>query len=75
MSRGQVMANFSQSNEYREDTDDGSRVVGMYEAMLRRAVESDVYTLFETGLRTSQTSLTAFATYVYDGSEYRNRFR
>ena len=74
MSRGQVMANFSQSSEYLRTTQDGVWVVGIYEAMLQRAVDPDVYTLFEAALRSSSTSLTSIATYLYDGTEYRSRF-
>ncbi len=74
MPRGQVMANFSQSTEYMRSTDPGVQVVGVYESLLQRAAEADVYTLFETGLRNSSTSLTAVATYVYAGTEYQNRF-
>lgn len=68
------MANFSQSSEYIDDTDAGTHVVGVYESLLQRAAETDMYALFETGLRNSSTSLTAVATYVYDGTEYQGRF-
>jgi len=74
-SRGQVMANFSQSSEFVRSTEAGVRVVAIYEAMLRRAPAPDVYIWFENGLSNSQNSLTGIATYVYDGGEYRNRFR
>jgi hypothetical protein len=72
--RGQVMANFSQSSEYRRATDPGVRVVGTYEAMLRRAPASDQYALYEAGIRTGATSLTNLASYLFDTSEYATRF-
>ena len=74
MSRGQVMANFSQSSEYVRSTAEGVHVIGVYESLLHRAAESDVYKLFEAGLSSNSTSLTAVAAYVYDSSEYRSRF-
>lgn len=73
-SRGQVMANFSQSSEYRTKTDEGVRVVGLYESMLHRAAPTDEYTLFEYSLRNASTSLTAIASWLYDSDEYRARF-
>ena len=75
MSRGQVMANFSQSTEYVRTTNSGVHVIGIYEALLQRAVEKDVYTLFEAGLSSNSTSLTSVATYVFDSSEYDARIR
>ncbi|MEZ5182815.1 MAG: DUF4214 domain-containing protein [Acidimicrobiales bacterium] len=74
MSRGQVMANFSQSSEYIRDTDDAVWVVGTYEALLRRAAPADVFTLFTAGLANGQASLTSISTYVFESSEYRSRF-
>jgi hypothetical protein len=74
MSRGQVMANFSQSTEYIRATDPGVRVVGTYEAMLQRAAASDQYALYEAGVRTGSTSLTNLATYLFDSAEYAARF-
>jgi hypothetical protein len=73
-SRGQVMANFSQSSEYIRDTDEGVRVVGLYESMLQRAAPSDEYTLFVGSLRNASTSITAIADWLYDSDEYRARF-
>lgn len=72
-SRGQVMANFSQSTEYIRSTNEGVWVVGIYEALLQRAAPNDVYTLFVAGMKSNDMSLTSVATYVFDGSEYRNR--
>jgi hypothetical protein len=73
-SRGQVMANFSQSSEYVRNTSATVWVVGVYEGMLRRAPDSDVFTLFSTALESEQTSLTSVATYVFESAEYRSRF-
>jgi hypothetical protein len=73
MSRGQVMANFSQSTEYVRYTNEGVWVVGIYEALLQSAAPNDVYTLFVAGMKTNDLSLTSVATYVFDGTEYRNR--
>jgi uncharacterized protein with LGFP repeats len=73
-SRGQVMANFSQSTEYRSKTDAGVRVVGTYAAMLRRAPASDQYAMYEAGVRTGSTSLTYLANYLFDSAEYQRRF-
>jgi hypothetical protein len=75
MPRGQVMANFSQSPEYIRATNATVWVTGVYEAMLRRAPESDVHALFSSGIANNQTSLTSVATYVFDSAEYRSRFR
>lgn len=75
MSRGQVMANFSQSSEYVRKTNADAWVVGTYEGLLRRAADGDVFALFTAGLNNGQTTLTAISTYVYEGSEYRSRFR
>jgi hypothetical protein len=74
MSRGQVMANFSQSSEYIRNTNPGVWVVGVYEGMLRRAAPSDEYTWFTTGIENDLTSLTSVATFVFDSAEYRSRF-
>ncbi|MCB0958442.1 MAG: DUF4214 domain-containing protein [Acidimicrobiales bacterium] len=74
MSRGQVMANFSQSSEYIRDTDDAVWVVGTYEGLLRRAPSTDVFTLFTAGLANGAASLTSISTYVFESSEYRSRF-
>lgn len=74
MSRGQVMANFSQSSEYVRNTAASVWVVGVYEGMLRRAPEADVFTLFSTGIANEQTTLTSVATFVFESSEYRTRF-
>jgi hypothetical protein len=74
MSRGQVMANFSQSSEYVRNTNGAAWVVGTYEALLGRAADSDVFALFTAGLANGQTSLTSISTYVYDSTEYRARF-
>jgi len=74
MPRGQVMANFSQSSEYRGKTDAGVRVVGTYESMLRRAPASDQYAMYEAGVRTGSTSLTNLANYLFDSDEYARRF-
>lgn len=73
-SRGQVMANFSQSSEYVRKTDAGVHVVAVIEGMLQRAPEPDVYALFTAGLENGATSVTALATYVWDGAEYQARF-
>ncbi|WP_421119173.1 DUF4214 domain-containing protein [Aquihabitans daechungensis] len=74
MPRGQVMANFSQSTEYRSKTDAGVRVVGTYAAMLRRMPSSDQYAVYETGVRTGTTSLTYLANSLFDSAEYAKRF-
>ncbi|MCU1358647.1 MAG: hypothetical protein JWM89_4065, partial [Acidimicrobiales bacterium] len=71
--RGQVMANFSQSSEYIAKAADGTHVISVYEDMLQRAVADDEYTLFVAGLANSSTSLTSIAGYVYDSDEYRAR--
>ncbi len=74
MPRGQVMANFSQSTEYRGGTDAGVRVVGTYEALLHRSADADQYAMYEAGIRTGSTSLTNLATSLFDSAEYTNRF-
>lgn len=74
MPRGQVMANFSQSTEYRRTTDAGVRVIGTYEAMLLRQPSSDQYAMYEAGIRTNSTSLTNLATYLFGTAEYAKRF-
>ncbi|MFN8017731.1 MAG: DUF4214 domain-containing protein [Acidimicrobiales bacterium] len=74
MSRGQVMANFSQSSEYAAKTQAGVRVVALYEALLQRPADPDVYALFEAGLRNGSTTLTSLATYVWGSDEYQARF-
>jgi hypothetical protein len=73
-SRGQVMANFSQSSEYINKTNEGVRVVALYESMLQRSAPSDEYTLFVSSLRNASTSVTSIATWLYDSDEYRARF-
>lgn len=73
-SRGQVMANFSQSSEYIRNTNDAVWVVGTYEALLRRAPDADAFSLFTAGLANDQTSLTSISTYVFESAEYRARF-
>jgi hypothetical protein len=72
--RGQMMINFSQSNEYKAATADSTHVVSTYEAMLQRAIPSDEYTLYVSGLKSSGTSLTGIASSIYASSEYRARF-
>lgn len=74
MPRGQVMANFSQSTEYRRTTDAGVRVVGTYEAMLRRSPATDFYTLYEAGISNGATSLTNLANVLFTSTDYKNRF-
>ena len=74
VSRGQVMANFSQSREYESATADGTHVVETYEAMLQQAVPADVYSLYVGGLRSSGTSLTAIASTIFTSTAYRSRF-
>lgn len=73
-SRGQVMANFSQSSEYLRSTNPGSYVVGTYAAMLRRAPGAAIYAQYETGLRNNSTSLTAIANNLFASAEYKARF-
>jgi hypothetical protein len=73
-SRGQMMANFSQSSEYVTKTADGVHVVMVYEDLLRRAATADEYSWFLTGLRNASTSLTGVSNFVYDSDEYRARF-
>lgn len=72
-SRGQVMANFSQSSEYVAKTADGVHVVAIYDGMLQEAVPANEYTLFTAGLKNAATSLTAIATYVYGSDQYAQR--
>ena len=74
MPRGQVMANFSQSSEYIRATEAGVRVVGTYEAMLRRAPAADQYGMYEAGIRTGTATLTGLSNYLFDSAEYDARF-
>lgn len=74
-SRGQVMANFSQSGEYVRKTNNGVWVVGIHEALLQRAPATDVWTLYEAALTNGSTSLTALSNTLFDSTEYSNRFK
>ncbi len=74
VSRGQVMANFSQSSEYIRQTKNGVYVVGIHEAMLQRAPANDVYTLYEAALGNGSTTLTKLADTLFDSAEYQSRF-
>lgn len=68
------MANFSQSSEYIRATEAGVRVVGTYEAMLRRAPAADQYGMYEAGIRTGTATLTGLSNYLFDSAEYDARF-
>jgi hypothetical protein len=73
-SRGQVMANFSQSSEFVRTTSDAVHVIGLYEGMLQRAVGSSVFSAYTEQLKNAETSLTSIANYLFDSSEYSARF-
>ncbi|MEZ5204296.1 MAG: DUF4214 domain-containing protein [Acidimicrobiales bacterium] len=73
-SRGQVMANFSQSSEYLRKTNDAIWVIGTYEALLQRAPDAAAFDLFVSSLANDQTTLTSIASWVYATDEYRARF-
>jgi hypothetical protein len=73
--RGQVMANFSQSGEYVRKTEDRSWVISLYVGLVRAAPPANELTFFTAGLAAGNTSLTSVATYLYDGTSYRTRFR
>ena len=73
-SRGQVMANFSQSSEYISKTNDKVRVIGTYEAMLKRAVDQNAFTVLVNALEDQTQNLSAITSSVFASNEYRNRF-
>lgn len=74
MSRGQVMANFSQSSEYIRSTNNGVHVVGIHAALLQRAPAADVYTLYEAALTNGSTTLANLSNTLFDSAEYTKRF-
>ncbi|MCB1031579.1 MAG: DUF4214 domain-containing protein, partial [Acidimicrobiales bacterium] len=73
-SRGQVMANFSQSSEYISKTNDKVRVIGTYETMLKRAVDQNAFTVLVNALEDQTQNLSAITSSVFASNEYRNRF-
>lgn len=73
-SRGQVMANFSQSSEYKAATKHGTAVVGLYATMLKRQPSADVYALASAALGNGSWTVTSLATQIWDSAEYSARF-
>jgi hypothetical protein len=74
LSRGQLMANFSQSSEHVRTSASSVRVVATYEDLLRRAPTQGVHDLAVAGLETHQLSLTTLSTNVFQSAEYRSQF-
>jgi hypothetical protein len=74
LSRGQMMASFSQSTEHVRKTASTVRVVATYEDLLRRAPSQGAHDLAVAAMETQQLSLTTLSTNVYQSAEYRNRF-
>lgn len=72
--RGQVMASFSQSDEYIRSTGKGVQLVGLYEAMLQRAVTTGTYNTYALQLQNAETSLTTIANRIFATDEYASRF-
>jgi hypothetical protein len=73
-SRGQVMANFSQSSEFTRKMADEAYLVSLYASMLQRKPPADELAFFKAGLANGLTPLSSIATYLYDSSAYRSRF-
>jgi hypothetical protein len=73
-SRGQVMANFSQSSEFTRKMADEANLVSLYASLLQRKPPADELTFFTAGLANGVTPLSSVATYLYDSSAYRSRF-
>jgi hypothetical protein len=74
LSRGQLMANFSQSTEHVRKTASSVRVVATYEDLLHRAAAPAVHGLLVAALELHQISLTTLSTNVYQSTDYRSQF-
>ncbi len=74
VTRGQLMANFSQSAEYVRKAASSVRVVATYEDLLRRAASPRAHDLLVAGLEIHQFSLTTVSANVYQSNEYRSQF-
>lgn len=74
LSRGQLMASFSQSTEHVRTSASSVRVVATYDDLLRRAPSPAAHAFATASLEAHQLTLTALSTNVFDGAEYRTRF-
>ncbi|WP_421121606.1 DUF4214 domain-containing protein [Aquihabitans daechungensis] len=74
VSRGQMMASFSQSGEHVRKTASSVRIVATYEDLLRRAAAPPVHDLLVAGLEAHQLSLATVSTNVFQSTEYRSQF-
>lgn len=74
MSRGQMMASFSESSEYKRTTLAGVQVVALYDGLIQGTILEGTYTYLEPRLRTSITNTAGVAQYFFDKPEYAARF-
>jgi len=74
-SRGQVMAKFSDSSEYRRTTLAGVQIVALYDGMIRRTIPQGTYDYLEPRLRTDITDTSGVAVYFFAKPEYIARIR
>jgi hypothetical protein len=72
-SRGEVMAGFTESEEFRNKTANSVEVIMMYEGMLRRAAEPAGLTAWLNYLNAGNTSIPLISGFL-NSAEYRTRF-
>lgn len=74
MPRGQVMASFSESSEYRRTTLAAVQTIGLWELMVRGTIPQGTYDYVEPRLRNGITDLAGVARFYLNKPEYAARF-
>ena len=74
MTRGQVMASFSESSEYRRTTAAAVQTVGLWELMVRGTISAGTFDYIEPRLRSGATEVSGVARFYLGKPEYAARF-